>query len=339
MVIQKPFGTANGGKDVFRFFLEDGAGNQAVVLNYGAVLQQLWVAGRDVCLGYDTLAEYEAATSCFGSTMGRCTGRIADRRVTLSGKTWLLSENRENLHMHGGFQGFHKKVWDWEVLENGVRFTYVSPHGEEGYPGNLTIHVTYHWAADGVLELEYDGCSDAETVINITNHSYFNLNGHNSGDAMGHSLQIFSPRFALTRPGNLPTGETASALGTPLDFQQPHSLRERIDSEALTDTGGYDHNYILPGTDLAPAAVLCSDTDGLTMTVWTDLPALGLYTANFLPEQTGKGGCVYHRREGICLETQYLPNGANLPHFHPIPVFAAGTRYHHVTQFRFHREA
>lgn len=338
MVTKKFFGTTDG-KDVFQFFLEDGIGNRAVVLNYGAVLQQLWVNGRDICLGYDTLDAYVQATSCFGSTMGRCTGRIADRKITLSGKDWYLSENRKNLHMHGGFQGFHKKVWDWEQLDDGVRFTYISPHGEEGYPGELTIHVTYRWSSPGVLELVYDGQSDAETVINLTNHSYFQLNGHDSGDAMEQSLQVFSSHYALTRSGNLPTGETASTLGTPLDFQQPHTLQERIDDEALAETGGYDHNYILPGMVLAPAAVLRSSIDGLSMTVWTDFPALGLYTANFLPEQSGKGGCLYRCRHGVCLETQYLPNSPNLPHFHPIPVFPAGTPYHHVTQFRFHTDA
>lgn len=338
MVTAEPFGRTAEGKEVFQFHLEDDAGNRAVVLNYGAVLQQLWVAGRDVCLGYDTLVEYEAATSCFGSTMGRCTGRIADRKITLSGKTWLLSENRENLHMHGGFQGFHKKVWDWEILENGVRFTYLSPHGEEGYPGNLTIHVTYRWADDGVLELEYDGCSDAETVINLTNHSYFNLDGHDSGDAMGQRLQIFSDSLAKTHPGNLPTGEVLPVVGTALDFTAPHILAQRIDDNSLAPTGGYDHNYILPGKALFPAAKLWARQGDLSMEVWTDLPDLGLYTANFLPEQEGKGGCRYGPRHGVCLETQYIPNGANLPHFSPIPVFPAGARYHHFTQFRFCRD-
>lgn len=338
MVTRQPFGVTAEGKEIVQFRLEDSAGNRAVVLNYGAVLQALWVEGRDVCLGYDTLAEYEQANSCFGSTMGRCTGRIADRKVTLSGKTCYLSENRENLHMHGGFQGFHKKVWLWEVLENGVRFTYRSPDGEEGYPGNLTVHVTYRWAAAGVLEVEYDGCSDAETVINLTNHSYFNLDGHDSGDAMGQRLQIFSDTMAKIRPGNLPTGETAAVAGTALDFTTPYIIGERIGDPMLAATGGYDHNYILPGRKLAPCAKLWAQRDGLCMEVWTDLPDLGLYTANFLAEQTGKGGCRYGKRHGVCLETQYIPNGANLTNFEPIPVFPAGARYHHVTQFRFQRQ-
>lgn len=338
MITAKPFGITEDGTRIFQFYIEDGVGNQAVVLNYGAILQQLWINGRDICLGYDTLEEYVRSTSCFGGTMGRCTGRIADRKITLSGKDWYLSENRKNLHMHGGFQGFHKKVWDWEILTDGVRFTYVSPNGEEGYPGTLTIHVTYRWSRAGVLELIYDGVSDAETVINLTNHSYFNLNGHNTGDAMEHTLQLHASRFARTRPGNIPTGDTANVVGTSLDFLQPHTLRERLDRDDLSETGGYDHNYILPGNMLQPVAVLRGNQDGLTMTLWTDLPTLGLYTANFLPEQPGKGSCIYHRHHGVCLETQYLPNGANLPHFHPIPVFPAGTHYHHITRFQFHRD-
>ena len=335
MVSMVPFGTCQSGRSVYQFILEDGRGNRAVLLNYGAVLQQLWIGGVDVCLGYDTLAEYEAANSCFGSTMGRCTGRIANRRFTLGGETWLLSENRPNLHMHGGFQGFHKKVWEYALPENGVEFTYVSPHLEEGYPGDLTIRVRCRWSAPGELELEYDGICNRDTVINLTNHSYFNLDGHDSGDAMGHSLQIFSPVTAEYAPGNIPTGRVLPVLDTPLDFTRPKLLSQEIDDASLASTGGYDHNYPLYAHGPATAAILRGSRSGIHMEVITDLPDLGLYTANFLAEQGGKGGCTYGPRHGICLETQYIPNGVNLPHFHPIPVFPANTRYHHITRFRF----
>lgn len=336
MVTMVPFGIDSKGEKIYRFLITDTSGNCAVVLNYGATLQQLWIDGREVCLGYDTLSEYEKSSSCFGGTMGRCTGRIADRKVILSGKTWYLSENRENLHMHGGFTGFHKRAWEWEIVDAGVCFTYHSSHKEEGYPGNLLIHVTYRWSVTGVLELEYDGVSDRETVINLTNHSYFNLNGQAEGNAMEQRLQILSKQVAVTRTGNIPTGEVQDVDGTALDFLTPHTVGERIEDVTLQKTGGYDHCYILQGGVLNLSARLWSQTGDMRMDVWTDLPALGLYTANGLQRQKGMGNCCYAPRSGVCLETQYIPNGANLPGFTPTPIFQRGERYHHITRFCFY---
>lgn len=334
----QPFGITAGGREIHKITLTDGAGNSACVINYGAVLQALLIKTPektvDVCLGYDSVAEYEAANSCFGSTMGRCTGRIGGSRFTLSGKEYHVSENRKGFHIHGGFQGFHKKIWDYALREDGVMLTYNSPDGEEGYPGNLTAKVTYRWEAEGVLALEYDCVSDKETVINLTNHSYFNLNGHDSGSAMDHKLQIFAETYAETAENSIPTGRVFSVAGTPLDFSRPRIIGSRIDEDnaLLTRCGGYDHNYPLSGR-FATAAIL--QGSGITMTVKTDLPDLGLYTANFLAEQPGKGGAFYGRRHGVCLETQYMPNGVNLPGFSPRPVFAAGAHMKHRTHFCF----
>lgn len=329
-----PFGITADGREIHKITLTDGAGNSASVINYGAVLQALVIQGVDVCLGYDSVAEYEAANSCFGSTMGRCTNRIGGSRFTLSGKTYQVSENRKGFHIHGGFQGFHKKVWAYELVENGVMLTYHSPDGEEGYPGNLTAKVTYRWEADGVLELLYDCVSDAETVINLTNHSYFNLNGHQSGSAMGHTLQLFAETCGETAENSIPTGKVFPVAGTALDFRQPEVIGSRIDEDwqVLTKCGGYDHNFPLSGT-FATAAILRGDK--ISMTVKTDLPDLGLYTANFLAEQSGKGGAHYGKRHGVCLETQYMPNAVNLPDFSPRPVFKAGEHMRHKTQFIF----
>ena len=330
----QPFGLTADGKPIDKISLTDELGNTACLINYGAVLQALFIGDRDVVLGYDTVAEYEGANSCFGSTMGRCTNRIGGACFTLSGKTYRVSENRKGFQIHGGFQGFHKKVWDYQLTQDGVLFTYHSPDGEEGYPGNLTATVCYRWAEPGVLELVYDCVSDAQTVINLTNHSYFNLCGHSSGSAMDHTLQIFAGTAAETAENGIPTGKVFPVAGTALDFTAPRVIGERIeeDWEVLTKCGGYDHNFPLPGT-FATAAIL--QGGGITMTVKTDLPDLGFYAANFLAEQPGKGGARYGKRHGICLETQYMPNAVNLPGFAPRPVFDAGQHMHHKTQFHF----
>ena len=330
----QPFGVTADGKKIDKISLTDSQGNTACLINYGAVLQALFIGDRDVVLGYDSVGEYEAANSCFGSTMGRCTNRIAGASFTLSGKTYAVSENRKGFQIHGGFQGFHKKVWDYQLTDNGVMFTYYSPDGEEGYPGSLTAKVIYQWAQPGVLELVYDCVSDAETVVNLTNHSYFNLTGHDAGSAMDHTLQIFSNQVAETVENGIPNGKTFPVNGTALDFTQPRIVGERIEEswEVLTKVGGYDHNFILSGEFSTAAILSCGD---LTMTVKTDLPDLGFYAANFLAEQPGKGGAQYGRRHGICLETQYLPNAVNLPDFAPKPVFQAGEHMHHKTQFCF----
>lgn len=330
------FGVTAEGRKIDRISLTDEAGNTACLINYGAVLQALFIGNRDVVLGYDTVAEYENANSCFGSTMGRCTNRIGGACFTLSGKQYHISENRKGFHIHGGFRGFHKQVWDYQLADNGVMFTYKSPDGEEGYPGNLLAAVCYSWAAPGVLEIAYDCVSDTETVINLTNHSYFNLAGHDSGCAMEHTLQIFAHSAAETGENGIPTGSFFPVAGTALDFTAPRVIGERIDGEweVLKKCGGYDHNFPLSGS-FATAAVL--QGGGITMTVKTDLPDLGLYTANFLADQTGKGGACYGKRHGICLETQYLPNAVNLPGFEPKPVFAAGVPMRHRTQYCFTR--
>ena len=285
----QPFGISADGSQIYKISLTDSQGNTACIINYGAVLQSLLIQDRDVVLGYDTVAEYEAANSCFGSTMGRCTNRIGGASFNLSGKTYRVSENRKGFQIHGGFQGFHKKVWDYRLTDNGIMLTYHSPDGEEGYPGNVTAKVTYFWAEPGVLELVYDCVSDAETVINLTNHSYFNLKGHDAGSAMDHTLQIFADTVAETAENGIPTGKVFPIAGTALDFTEPQIIGSRIEEpwEVLTKVGGYDHNYPLSGKFSTAAILGCED---LTMTVKTDLPDLGFYAANFLAEQPGKNG-------------------------------------------------
>lgn len=341
-VTERSFGVLPDGRPVAELIITDAAGNEAGLINYGAAIRSLRVKNRagqavDVCLGYDSAREYAEANSCFGGTMGRCTGRTAGAAVTLSGVKYALSQNRNGFHMHGGFEGFNKKLWDYEAVGNGVRFSYLSPDGEEGYPGRLCASVLCAWARNGVLRVEYDCVSDKETTVNLTNHSYFNLNGHDSGSALGHTLRIPSARVAETDADSVATGNFIDVRGTPLDFLSPHAIGERIDADfgPLRATGGYDQNYTLPGSGMSEAAVLRGDKSGIEMSVYTELPDLGLYTANFLAEQRGKNGAKYGPRQAVCLETQFLPNAVNLSGDVRRPVFMAGEHYKFATEFRF----
>lgn len=334
------FGRCADGRQAKRIWISDGAGNRAGILNYGAALQSLLIKcpdgeTRDVCLGYDSIAEYENSDGCLGGTVGRCANRIGDSTFTLSGQDYKVSPNRGSFHLHGGFEGFHKKLWSDQISDSAVCLSYFSPNGEEGYPGNLRATVHYAWVSEGVLRVEYDCVSDQETVINLTNHSYFNLNGQASGDVLGHKLQIFSDTAALSDKNNTPTGETFPVEGTPLDFSQPQLIGSRINADypSLRRSGGYDHSYLLPGGEIRPTAKLWGG--GLEMDVSTDLPALGLYTANFLSPRRGKAGAEYAPFQGVCLETQFLPNAVNLPGIEPKPIFKAGEHYHFTTLFRF----
>ena len=193
----QPFGFTSDGQTIDKISLTDEQGNTACLINYGAVLQALFIGNRDVVLGYDTVGEYEAANSCFGSTMGRCTNRIGGACFTLSGKTYHISENRKGFHIHGGFQGFHKKVWDYQLTDNGVMFTYRSPDGEEGYPGNLDVTVTYALSADNRLSIRYEATTDKDTPVNLTNHAYFNMAGAASGSVLGQILWQLGPLLGL----------------------------------------------------------------------------------------------------------------------------------------------
>ena len=338
----QPFGTTRDGREISEIVMEDAAGDRAHLINFGAALRCLFVKDRDgilrdVCLGYDSLSEYEEQNGCLGATMGRSTNRTANACVTLSGREYKLTENRPGYHMHGGETGFNKKVWDYEIVNDKLVFTYVSPDGEEGYPGTLTAKVLYSWNADGTLRIEYDCVSDRETVINLTNHSYFNLNGQESGEALDHSLYIPHTLIADTDDNIISDGRTYDVTGTPLDFTEFHTVGERIgaDFACLKKTGGYDHSYILPGGELHMAAVLRSDKSGIELRCMTDLPDLGLYTANFLSDRKGKNGAQYAKFHGVCLETQFVPNAANLPAFSPKPVFAAGEHYRFKTDYIF----
>lgn len=311
----------------------------ARVLDYGATVQALLVAGKDgnpvdVVLGHDTIEGYETHDGYLGACVGRVANRLGGAEFTLNGKTYKLAKNDGQNHLHGGLRGFDKYIWDAEVLEDGVKFSRVSKDSEEGYPGNLAVSVTYR-VQNGALSITYDAKSDQDTLCNLTNHSYFNLNG--GGSALSHVLQVNAERFLENSAECMPTGKILPVDGTPFDFRAPKPLGQDIDeaNQQLQNCGGYDHNFCLPDAGaLTEAAVLSSPESGITMKTLTTMPGMQLYTANFLGPWLGKGGAVYDRRGAVCLETQFYPNAMRCEGFRK-PVLKAGEAYHQVTVYEF----
>ena len=332
-----------GQTDIRRFWLESGA-LRAAVLTYGATLQALEYAGRDCVLGYDTLEGYLSGGSYQGAAVGRYANRIADGRFTLNGTTYDVGRNENGVgHLHGGQAGFDKRVWQAEVLDDGdqpaVRLSRVSPDGEEGYPGNLAVSLTYRIVGGDTLQLSYTAQSDRDTVVNLTNHAYFNLNGQDGGDVLGTQLQIFADAFTPVDARLIPTGELRPVQGTPFDFRQPKAIGRDIaaQDEQLRLGQGYDHNFVL-GMDRSRRHAVCaySPESGIRLDCFTDMPGIQVYTANVLDEPGGKGRRPLQKRHAFCLETQFFPDSPNQPSF-PSPVLRAGETYASVTEYRFSR--
>ena len=311
----------------------------ACVLDYGATVQALLVMDKngkpvDVVLGHDTIEGYETHDGYLGACVGRVANRIGGAEFTLNGKMYPLAKNDGQNHLHGGLRGFDKYVWDAEILEDGVKFSRVSPDMEEGYPGNLAVSVTYR-VENGAFTITYDAKSDRDTLCNLTNHSYFNLNG--GGSALSHVLQINTDQFLENSNQCMPTGKILSVDGTPFDFRAPKPVGQDIgaNDQQLQNCGGYDHNFCLPDTgDLYEAAVLSSPKSGITMKTLTTMPGVQLYTANFLGPWEGKGGAMYDKRGAVCLETQFYPNAMRCEGFRK-PILKAGETYHQTTVYAF----
>ena len=312
------FGKLPDGRSVTAAKLTNHAGASLTVLDYGATVQALCIPDRDgkpvdVVLGYDTAAEYAKNGDYLGATIGRVGNRIGKAEFSLNGKTYVLDKNDGENHLHGGKEGFDKKIWRMAAQGESLLCWRTSPDGEENYPGNLKVQVLFQLTED------------------LTNHSYFNLNG--GGSVLGHRLQLFAERFAENDEGCLPTGTLLKVEGTPFDFRTEKEIGADIgaENEQLKRAGGYDHNYVLCG---AKAAVLYSPETGIEMTVETDLPGMQLYTGNFLTERKGKGGSVIDRRYAACFETQLYPNAMNCYGF-PSPVLRAGKHLHSETSYAF----
>src|SRR5919205_790470 len=342
------FGSTKGGEAVEIYTLRNRRGAEARVMTYGATLVSLKVPDRagkfeDVLLGFDDLATYEADTHYIGPVVGRYANRIAKGRFTLNGVEYKLATNNNGNHMHGGLRGFDKVVWKARPLNartgSAVELTYVSRDGEEGYPGTLTVRVVYTLTEANELRIQYSATTDKDTVLNLTNHAYFNLGGHDSGDILGHLLTLNADRFTPTDETSIPTGELRSVRGTPFDFRRPTTIGARIEQpdEQLKFGNGYDHNFVINGRAgaLRLAARASDPKSGRVMEVWTDQPGVQLYTGNFLEGTApGKGGAAYGRRDAFCLETQHFPDSPNRPAF-PSTVLRRGARFNSTTVYKF----
>lgn len=332
----RPFGETSRGEAVTAYELTNASGARAVILDYGATVQSLLVpdctgASVDVALGYDSVAEYEANGGYLGATIGRVGNRIAGSRFTLGGREYALAANDGENHLHGGARGFDKYVWDAQPLPDRLVFSRVSPDGEEGYPGNLTVYVSFELTDRNALCITYDADTDAVTPVSLTNHTYFNLNG--GGDILTHRLTMGAEFFCEARPDCLPTGRLSCVAGTAFDFRSGRSLGEALamSDEQTALFGGFDHNIVLAGSH---AAELSSPDTGIVMDVYTSLPGMQLYTANSLDERAGKGGSRMGPHGAVCLETQVFPDGMNHYAF-PSPLLHPGEHLHTETVYAF----
>jgi aldose 1-epimerase len=341
------YGRTPEGASVDVFTLTNANGLEVRAITYGAYVVSLRTPDRqgrldDVVLGFDTLEGYLKSGSHMGSVVGRYGNRIANARFTLDGKTYPLAANDGVNHLHGGVKGFDRHVWAGEEVRQGddvgVRFTLVSPDGDEGYPGRLQTTVTYTLTPKNELVVDYAATTDKPTLVNLTQHSYFNLAGQAKGDVLDHMLTIHADRYTPVAAGLIPTGAIAPTEGTPLDFRQATRIGARIDQphEQLQLGKGYDHNYVVnrTGPGLVPAARVVDPSSGRVMEVSTTEPGLQLYTGNWLGEEKGKNGRVYPRRSGLCLETQHYPDSPNRPEF-PTTVLRPGETYRSKTVFTF----
>lgn len=345
---KKVFGKTAEGKEVLLFTLRNKNNMSVQLTNYGAILVSLFAEGKDgrfddVVLGYDELEKYFVNAPYLGSTIGRNSNRIAGASVVIDGKEYTLDKNEGENNLHSGFDGYHKRIWEFreeDKEEPAVAFSLMSPDGDQGFPGNLNVSVIYTLTNDNELKIDYMAVSDKDTIVNLTNHSYFNLGGHDSGDVNGHKLWIDADMFTpVSSPKSIPTGEILPVKGTPMDFTEEKSVGRDIDSdfEQIQFGGGFDHNWVLPTEKgkISRIARLTDETSGRVMEVYTDLPGVQFYSGNFLSgNPAGKNGAVYGKRCGLCLETQYFPDAVNHEGFEK-PLLKAGDTYHTQTIFKF----
>ena len=350
-VTEEVFGTHPDGREVKIFTLTNKNGLEARVTEYGAILVSMKTpdaSGKlaDITLGYDTLDGWLGNTSYFGATVGRFGNRIKDGIFSLDGKAYTLATNNDPgdipCHLHGGLKGFDKVLWSGRpVGDNSVEFTYLSKDGEEGYPGNLTVKVTYTLTDADELKWEASATTDAPTILNIVHHSYWNLSGNPATSINDHELMLAAPHYLPTNAGLIPTGEIAAVAGTPMDFTKPTAIGARVDAdfEALKLGGGYDHCWVLvKGEGVRLAARVMDPQSGRVMEVLTDQPGIQFYGGNFLDGTvTGKAGVKYARRSGLCLETEGFPDSPNQPSF-PSPILRPGETYRHVMIHKFSAE-
>jgi aldose 1-epimerase len=347
-VTSGPFGKLPDGTALDVYTLTNANGIQARVTNYGGIILSLAVPDRtgkldDVVLGYDSIDGYLKESPYFGAIVGRYGNRIGKARFKIDGTTSKLAANNGPNSLHGGIKGFDKVVWKAEPFEHpgevGLILTHVSPDGDEGFPGTLNVRISYTLTDKNDLAFDYQATTDKATPINLTQHSYFNLAGAGTRDVLGHEVTLNADRYTPVDATLIPTGELAPVEGTPFDFRQPASIGARIDAAhpQIKFGGGYDHNYVLNRADdgLSLAARVTEPTTGRVLEVRTTEPGVQFYTGNFLDGTiTGKGGRVYNKRFGFCLETQHFPDSPNKPAF-PSAILHPGSQYKSRTVFTF----
>lgn len=336
------FGRTQIGKDIKLYTIRNKNGMEAAVTNIGACLVKLIVPDnkgnlKDIILGFDSGEEYLVNGSFFGATVGRCANRTKGAAFSIDGKEYRLAVNDNDNNLHSDFyKGMHKVLWDAQTGDDHVKFSYHSPDMENGFPGNLDMNVTYTLSDDNELIISYEGVSDKKTLINMTNHTYFNLSGHDSGSIEDTRLTINASCYTPVVAGAIPTGEIASVKGTVMDFTSEKTIGQDInaDFEQLRLVKGYDHNYVVDDHDGTSRLIAKAKADGRTMEVYSDLPGVQFYAGNCIACQEGKKGVLYRERTGFCLETQYFPNSANDPAFEH-PIFDKGQKYETTTIYKF----
>lgn len=340
-----PFGTTPDGEEITLYSCTNAHGLLVSLINYGAIVVKVETPDRDgklanINLGFATLEGYLPRHPYFGSTVGRFCNRIAKGKFTLDGQEYTLATNNGDNHLHGGEIGFDKHVWKAEEVKTddavGIKFTRRSVDGEEGYPGNLDVAVTYTLTHENELRVEFTATTDKATPVNLTNHNYWNLAGAGSGKILDHEVTLAADHFLAVDEGLIPTGELTPVAGTPYDFSAPHKIGERI-NEIEADPQGYDHCYALRGQagGLALAARVKDPVTGRVMEIYTTQPGIQLYTGNFLDGSEGNGG--FNQHEAFCLETQHYPDSPNQPDF-PTTILQPGETFHQVTVHKFSAE-
>lgn len=343
-IIKEKFGTMKTGEEIFLYTLRNKNGIEAKITNFGAVLVSLLVPDKngavaDVVLGFDRAEDYFSNPSFFGATVGPNANRIGGAAFSLNGEEYHLSANDGKNNLHSDIDGgYHKGLWMPEEDGERLKLTIEGKDGDLGFPGNKKITVTYTLTDDNELKLKYHASSDRETLLNLTNHTYFNLAGHDSGSIEGQSLRLYASHYTPVLPGAIPTGEIVPVTGTPLDFTEMKQIGKDIgaDYEQLKLVQGYDHNFVIDGADgtMREMAEAMDSQSGRRMKAFTTLPGVQFYAGNCIVDQRGKGGAHYGPRTGFCLETQYFPDHIHHPNF-PQAVFGPGKDYEAETVYQF----
>lgn len=340
---KRDFGQTADGRIISEYTLRNGTGMTAEITDMGAALVSLFVPDgqgkvRDVVLGLPDGAAYEKNTVSMGATVGRVANRIAGASFTMDGETYRLTANDGENTLHGGRDFYNHRLWQVKAIsENSITLSLFSPHMDQGFPGNLTVEVIYTLTENNGLQIEYSAMSDKDTLLSLTNHSYFNLNGQDSGSVLRHKVWVDAEEFTEADENSIPTGKLRRVAGTPMDFRTPKEIGRDIDADydALIFGKGYDHNWCLKtGGKLSKVAELWGDESRISMEVYTDMPGVQIYTANYLEGEKGKDGVIYGRRQGICLETQFYPDAIHHENF-PSPILPAGKLFHSTTIYRF----